>query len=81
MPTASIEIEIPGKAHIVSRSLAPEVQMARATVRLSHTDTCVTLTIDTPDTVSLRAALNSFLRWMDVTLEIQDLVNQWGSRN
>ncbi len=81
MPTASIEVEIPGKAHIVSRSLGPEVKIARATVHLSHTDTSMTLTIDAPDSVALRAALNSFLRWIEVAVEVQDLVNQWDSLN
>ena len=81
MPKAFIEVEIPGKANIVSLSLDPEVKIARANVHLSHTNKSVKLTIDAPDSVSLRAALNSFLRWMEVALEIQDLVNQWKSLN
>ena len=76
MPTAVIEVDTQGQTGIVASSLRPEVKVSRATVSLTHTDTVLVLKINAEDSVSLRAACNSFLRWVEVAMKVQELVNQ-----
>ena len=68
MKQANITIElIPPLRKIVSQSLSPELgrTMPRTQVNLLETDSGITLTINAEDTSALRAALNSYLRWLN----------------
>ena len=52
---------------IVIQSLQPELDTigSRTEVKLIETDHGITLSFDAQDVSSLRAALNSYLRWLD----------------
>jgi KEOPS complex subunit Pcc1 len=56
-------------ADVVARSLHPETQreIPRSVVKISEDDSFVHIEIAAQDTSSLRAALNSYLRWMKIT--------------
>lgn len=52
---------------IVIRSLQPELDTigSRTKIKLIETDNGIKLSFDANDISSLRAALNSYLRWLD----------------
>lgn len=56
-------------ADIVARSLYPETrrEIPRSEVKIKEDDTSIYIEIAARDTNSLRAALNSYLRWMKIT--------------
>ena len=56
-------------ANVVARSLHPETQreIPRSEVKIKEDETSVCIEITANDTSSLRAALNSYLRWMKIT--------------
>jgi len=76
MPTAFIDIEDPLKKTVIYESLLPETKIPRATIYLSPSPQKLRIKISTDDSVSLRAACNSLLRWIDVAEQMHSLVNQ-----
>lgn len=53
---------------VVYRALMPEVEKpvsGRSKVELVKEDSCLVLNVEAKDTVALRAALNSYLRWIN----------------
>jgi len=60
-------------ADVVRQALGPEAgrEAPRATVAISGSGSRVVLTIEAEDTASLRAAVNSYLRWADVAARVQ----------
>ena len=64
--TISADLE-EGAARIVLESLLPELDrsVSRTQVDLVKSDTGVILKISAEDTSALRAAINSYLRWLD----------------
>ena len=56
-------------ADVVARSLHPETKrdIPRSEVKIKEDETFVCIEITAKDTSSLRAALNSYLRWMKIT--------------
>jgi tRNA threonylcarbamoyladenosine modification (KEOPS) complex Pcc1 subunit len=59
-------------------ALLPEAKAPpthRSTVKLEKNDCELTLTVEAADTVALRAALNAYLRWINSTLNVIDVVD------
>ena len=63
-------------ASIVVAALSPEItyKIPKSTVAVSQDDTILTLTIESDDVSSLRAACNSYLRWIQTALAVEELV-------
>jgi len=75
MPTAFIDIEDPLKKKIIYTSILPETKIPRATIHLALHPQKLRIKISTDDSVSLRAACNSLLRWIDVAAQMHSLVH------
>ena len=61
------------------KALTPETQKqlgTRSKVTLSTEKMTFRLRVEAEDTVALRAALNSYLRWANSTLKVLEAVNQ-----
>ncbi len=63
-------------ASVVRGSLAPEAgrEIPRSQVRVVGDGDTVELLIDAEDVSALRAALNSYLRWVQVALDVHGTV-------
>jgi len=63
-------------ASIVVAALSPEIahRIPKSNVSFSVTDKTLSLTIETDDVSSLRAASNSYLRWIQTALAVEELV-------
>jgi tRNA threonylcarbamoyladenosine modification (KEOPS) complex Pcc1 subunit len=61
---------------IVVASLSPEIthKIPKSMVAVSQDDTILKLTIESDDVSSLRAACNSYLRWIQTALAVEELV-------
>ncbi len=75
MPRATITLEGP-EADVVRRALSPEAgrDVPKARVSVSGVGRKVHITIDAEDIGSLRAAVNSYLRWSDVATRVRQEV-------
>lgn len=74
MPQATISIDFPSEKHlkIVLDALGPETRISvtsRSKVHVEGEGTRLKLIFETTDTSALRAALNSYLRWIVVINE------------
>jgi len=72
MYRARVEVEsTKGLARVLSGALAPEVgeDLPRTSSRLEETDEGIVLHLEAEDLSSLRAALNSYLRWAHIGIE------------
>jgi len=73
-------LKIPGRrARIIYQAIAPEAETLpsrRASVSLQADEETLVLRIDARDLVALRAAVNSFLRFVNSILETLDLVGE-----
>ncbi len=61
------------------KALTPEVQKqigTRSKVALSTEELTLIVNIEAEDTVALRAALNSYLRWVNSTLNVLEAIMQ-----
>ena len=76
MPTAFIDIEDPLKKTVIYEAILLETKIPRATIHLTPNTQKLRIQISTDDSVSLRAACNSLLRWIDVAVQMHSLVNQ-----
>ena len=63
-------------ACVITQALAPEMkqQIPKTKVRLHQVKKEMQLTILSSDTSSLRAACNSYLRWITTALQVKHLV-------
>jgi tRNA threonylcarbamoyladenosine modification (KEOPS) complex Pcc1 subunit len=63
-------------ACVVAQSLSPEIQhkIPKATVTFSVDKKTLKVTIESEDVSSLRAACNSYLRWIQTALSVKQLV-------
>ena len=59
-------------ADLVARSLFPEVNntIAKTSVDLLNSGATLTLTVGSTDVCSLRAACNSYLRWIHTAIDV-----------
>jgi KEOPS complex subunit Pcc1 len=73
MHKATIVIEHP-KAAVMEKTVKPEsaVEIPRTSVRISRQEDKVTLLIESGDVNGLRAAVNSYLRWMEMAARISE---------
>ena len=72
MYKASVELDIsPGDSRVLLDTLGPEVgqDVPRTTTRVEESEGVVTLHIEAEDLTSLRAALNSYLGWMQIGVD------------
>ncbi len=71
-----IKFESSADAEVVLKSIEPEVQTApsdRSSVKVNLDGNTLKLIIDAEDTPSLRASVNSYLRWIILSCEINAL--------
>ena len=72
----SLELRVSGDQSSLEtayRSLVPELMNTdRTSVELIHEDGKLLLTISTQDSTALRAAMNSYLRWLNEALDVVD---------
>lgn len=63
-------------ADVVAQTLAPEmaVGMPKAAVSVSTVHETLVLSIEASDLSTLRAACNSYLRWVQTAVSVQQLV-------
>ena len=64
------------EAQLVAESLSPEIKhkIPKTTVTLSCSGANLSLRIESKDTSALRAACNSYLRWIQTALNVKQLV-------
>jgi tRNA threonylcarbamoyladenosine modification (KEOPS) complex Pcc1 subunit len=63
-------------AYVVAQSLSPEIQhkIPKSNVSFSVDKKTLKVTIESEDVSSLRAACNSYLRWIQTALSVKQLV-------
>lgn len=72
-----IKFESMEDAEVVLKTIKPEIKTApsdRSSVTASLKEGVLYLTIDAADTHSLRASINSYLRWIILSSEVQNIV-------
>jgi tRNA threonylcarbamoyladenosine modification (KEOPS) complex Pcc1 subunit len=64
------------EAEVVARSLDPEIKhkIPKTDVKVSLLNKTFTIEIQAKDTSSLRAACNSYLRWINTALNVEKTV-------
>lgn len=71
-----MKFETQQDAVIVLRSVEPEIRTApseRTSVNIDLSGNVLKIKIDAEDTTSLRASLNSYLRWVKLSYEVLEL--------
>jgi tRNA threonylcarbamoyladenosine modification (KEOPS) complex Pcc1 subunit len=63
-------------ASVIARSLSPEIQhkIPKSTVMFTIDNKTLQMTIESSDMSSLRAACNSYLRWIQTALSVRNLI-------
>ena len=78
MIVAEVRVDVPeGVSGLIGESLAPEVERPtseRSKVMVSAVEGQVVISIEASDVVALRAAINSYLRWVGAILDVVDAV-------
>ena len=64
------------EAALIAASLSPEIKqkIPKTNVELSCSDNLLSLNIESKDVSSLRAACNSYLRWIATAINVKKLV-------
>jgi tRNA threonylcarbamoyladenosine modification (KEOPS) complex Pcc1 subunit len=64
------------EAKIVQESLSPEIKhkIPKTTVEISSSENILSLKIISRDTTALRAACNSYLRWINTAVKVQQII-------
>jgi len=73
-----IKFESVNDARVVLKSIEPEIQTSpseRSSVKVNLDGNTLKLIIDAEDTPSLRASVNSYLRWIILSCEVNNLNN------
>ena len=68
-----VELDNNHDAEIIYNSISPEVTYARndrSVTDIELKENKIILTINSKDVVSLRASINSYVRWINLSLEI-----------
>lgn len=75
MHTANIVVHHP-MAEVIEKSLRPESMeiVSRAAINIERRKDRLSIVIESPDVNGLRAAINSYLRWMDMTFKIAEKI-------
>lgn len=79
--TAIVRQKFPSekRLEIVFKALKPEVDKPatmRSRAKLEKDDNFLVLKVETRDTVALRAALNAYLRWINSTLNVLEVLEK-----
>lgn len=63
-------------AYVIAQSLTPEIRhkIPKSMVAFSVENTKLTMVIESDDLSSLRAACNSYLRWIQTALSVKQLI-------
>ncbi|MFP4170580.1 MAG: KEOPS complex subunit Pcc1 [Methanomassiliicoccales archaeon] len=77
MPTATLRFDDP-RAHSLMRAVGPEAgrEIPRARVEASMDGEDMMLRVEASDLSSMRAALNSYLRWIRLCKEMFELTGE-----
>lgn len=77
MQKAVLEFHHP-RAEVIERALKPESAESKSKmlVRISKDGDKLTLDIESQDINGLRAAINSYLRWIDMTVRITERIGE-----
>lgn len=64
------------KAHLIATAISPEVKhkIPKTVVTLTIIKNILTLNIESNDVTNLRAACNSYLRWINTAIKVNHLV-------
>ncbi len=76
LSTLKIDLKNPALAEKFYISLLPEVKTTKsktATVSITRQDAMLTIKIEASTVASLRALLNSYIRWISTSLEVVNL--------
>ena len=74
----SVEFENSSQAKIIYDSILLEFQTApdyRSTMDLTLDDKSIIINIDAQDSTSFRASINSAIKWINLSLQINNLTN------
>ena len=79
--TAIVRLKFPSekRLEIVFKALKPEVDKPatmRSRAKLEKDDNFLVLKVEARDTVALRAALNAYLRWINSTLNVLEVLEK-----
>ncbi len=78
MVVAVVRVCVPeGVSGLIGESLSPEVERpssVRSSVAVAAVGGEVVISVEASDVVALRAALNSYLRWVGAILDVVDAV-------
>ena len=77
--TITVEFTSEKPVDILFHALLPEVKAPlthRAIVKIEKTGCALSLVVDSEDIVSLRATLNAYLRWINSTLNVLEVVKE-----
>ena len=76
--TAKIEIES-GSSEMLSKTIAPELddQLGPGNIDVVRKDDKLEITISAEELQHMRAALNSYLRWIDTAVSTRDTLRKW----
>ena len=64
------------EASIIERSLSPEIEhkVPKTEIKIKTENKTIFLEIESNDTSSLRAAVNSYLRWINTAMNVKKIV-------
>lgn len=72
-----VKLDTKKEAEIIYNSLIPEVEYShkneRSKSQIEQKDNSVIITINSKDVVSLRASINSYIRWIKLSIEILNI--------
>jgi KEOPS complex subunit Pcc1 len=77
--TINLKFDNEKQADILLSALMPEAKAPptyRSCIGLTKSGACLTLSVEAEDTVALRATLNAYLRWINSTLNVIDVVKK-----
>ena len=75
-----IEFDNPREAEIILGSIKPEINGSpsdRTSVNIDIHDNTLKIIINAKDTASIRASLNSYLRWIKLSKEVINLESEY----
>lgn len=76
----TVEFDSPSQAEIIYDSIILEFNTApdyRSTMNLTLSDNAIIIDIDAEDSTSFRASINSAIKWINLSLEINNLTNTY----
>lgn len=74
---ATLAVRSPFASH-VAQAIGPEAgrEIPRTRAEVRHSEGSMTLTLDADDLSALRAALNSYIRWMSIAEKMSETVGE-----